>query len=135
MENSRAWLQFIPFPIDTFNSSPANIEHLPITTRKGRVVYNRKPHQFSRADATRVLGRVFLAPGEPNTLPFWLRLLEQVTIWMLDKILEFISQAKVPDQVATEIYRIAQRMLARVIDYLLPDDKENAANFVSGGAH
>lgn len=54
---------------------------------------------------------------------------------MLDKILEFISQAKVPDQVATEIYRIAQRMLARVIDYLLPDDKENAANFVSGGAH
>lgn len=128
------WWEYL-FPIRSPLSFPEQkektIEHLPITTRKGRVVYNRRKHEFSRRDAARVLGGVFGAPGTQNDLPFWMAILENATIWMLDKILEFISQAKQPDEIASTIYYVLRNALARIIDRLPERQRKVALEFIS----
>ena len=42
------------------NKAIPNVVHLPITTRKGRVVYNRKPHLFTENDVLHISKLAFL---------------------------------------------------------------------------
>lgn len=128
------WEALFPIqsPLKNAGDAERNAEHLPITTRKGRVVYNRKPHQFTRSDAARVLGNVFGATGKKDSLSFWITILEETTIWMLDKVIEYISQSKQPDEIASRIYYIARDMLARVFDRLAEDLKKKADPIITG---
>lgn len=98
---------FKPNPLSmlpTENELNANIEHPPITTRKGRVVYNRKPHYFDKNDLERVAKNV-LMPEFTGTKAEGLELLiQKITIWMMEIILDRITFGTIEDGKAEEIY-------------------------------
>lgn len=140
--SEKNWIQalfgFEPIPFEN-NDKLDNIPHPPITTKKGRVVYNRKRHEFTQKDVLRVSGAVFNVSLSKNpTASQWMQLLEQITIWMLDKILETVTQKQWDDAIASALYYLFRNSLAKFIDRLEDDLKNDLADYVdsySGGAH
>jgi len=103
-----------PTTHDTANT----YEHLPITTRRGRVIYDRKPHPWTEKDVIRVTSRYF-GLAKPTNSPLWIELLERITIWMMDKILSlWVSDAKA-DILADQLYYIFRNALARILDKMI----------------
>jgi len=111
---------FIPSPLDGLKPGEAtpNVEHLPITTRKGRVIYNRKPHKFTENDVLRVSATYFGIYRDKKNANWLLRLMEALTIWMMDKIIERLAGEEIEDEVAGSLYYILRDTLARFIDRL-----------------
>lgn len=127
---------FIPSPLTHLPPEKVeNIPHPPITTRLGRVIYNRKTHRWTDKDIQRIVGQYFDIDGERGTVPFWIKMLEKATIWMLDKILDFFAGKDLPEAVSESLYYIARDFLAKLIDRLLAKDKDRLKESVSGGAH
>lgn len=146
------WWIFQPPPLthpEDFPGYEPNqpIEHLPITTRRGRVVYNRKPHKFTEKDLLRVAGQVYSAPKDQRHAIWWITVLERITIMMMDRIFEFILRREVDGDFVSRLYYLLRNQLALVIDKLLGEQLTAAlddlwglsggdrAPPVSGGGH
>lgn len=122
------WKAFQPSPFAQFdagtwesqNKAAENIEHLPITTRKGRVIYNRKPHLFDEKDLLRISRNVLTPDMDPKNMDFE-RLLMEITIWMMEVILDKISFGLIPDEVARNLYNTIWNLLNGVINKFTPD--------------
>jgi len=122
------WKAFHPSPFAQFdagiwesqNKAAENIEHLPITTRKGRVIYNRKPHLFDEKDLLRVSRSVLTPEMDPKNMDFE-RLLMEITIWMTEVILDRISFGLIPDETARNLYNTVWNFLNGVIKKLSPE--------------
>jgi len=70
---------------------------VPLRTYSGRVVYNRKPHNFTMRDAERILAKI--EPPETAQVGTWVNsvfsFLRTATIAMLEKILPFLDERDV----------------------------------------
>ncbi len=114
---------WIPSPLagnaftDPTKATP-NVEHLPIVTRKGRVVYNRRVHTFSDNDILRINSKRFELGKRQNNANWLMRLLEAMTIFMLDKILEKLTDEEIDDEIVASLYYVMRNSLARIIERL-----------------
>lgn len=127
------WWAIVPSPLDTGTytgpGSTPNIEHEVIRTKKGRVVYNRKPHIFTNSDLLRIAGNLYgVSPTNSTGI---LLILERITIWMLDKILEKITTQDLDDGIASLLYYYIRNSLAKIIDRLPTDMRASADQFLA----
>lgn len=136
MSDAKFWWP-ITSPIDNYDGPPTlqSVEHQPITTRRGRVVYERKIHFFSENDLVRISSQTLNVTGKKYSQYWWLELMEKITIWMLDKILDKVFQGKETADLSERLYFIARNYLARIIDRLWEKDKKRLQEALSGGAH
>jgi hypothetical protein len=130
------FLSFIPSPLDSpVAPTIGNTEHLPIITRRGRVIYDRRTHFWSERDVQRVMANYFQIqmPKDPK-LPFWMILMENATMWMMNKIMSLLTGGKSDEQFISRLYYLLRNSLARIIDRLLKSEKDDLEG-LSGGAH
>lgn len=127
------WWAIIPSPLDTGTytgpGATPNIEHEAILTRKGRVVYNRKPHQFTNSDLLRVAAGIY--DINPTSSTGILLILERITIWMLDKILDKITAKDLDEGISSLLYYYIRNSLAKIIDRLPTDMRASADEFLA----
>lgn len=97
------------------------VVHPAVVTRRGRVVYDRRLHPFSEADLIRIAGNVLLVPKDNNNQWDYLALLERLTIWMLEKILDLALSRSSAEIAAPVLYSIVHRFLTRIFDKLTPE--------------
>ena len=121
---SKPWWAFfwVPYPSGGTQPGPdytvPNIEHSPIKTRKGRVVYNRKIHKFSAADRDRILFN-FYNQDDKNSPSSWITVLERITIDLMQIIFERFSPGDALSDVLIErIYYLLRDSLAWVLDHM-----------------
>ncbi len=135
------WWIFQPPPLthpeDFPGYNPPNVEHLPITTRKGRVVYNRKKHEFNQKDWDRLSGTLFGGNADRYSTVWWENILQRVTLYMIDEILRKLRADMNDYQIAHRIYWLLQDALARFFTKLSPEEQTEleALNGASGGGH
>jgi len=127
------WWQFwnwIPSPLDDYEPNPTytvpNIEHPPIKTRKGRVVYNRKLHNWSQADRDRILFNFYHLEGKEKAAN-WVTLLEKLTIDLLQIIfMRFYPGGALTDVLVQRLYYVVRDALATILDHMGDDLRASA---------
>jgi hypothetical protein len=134
LQTSKGWTDWLPIqsPLTGGGNeelfTPATA-HIPITTRKGRVVYNRKPHRFSDNDLLRISADIYGA--DRNTGIGILAILERITIWMLERIFEKMIDPGQADLIAEPLYYYMRDTLARIIDRLPGEVRAQADEYLS----
>lgn len=122
----------IPSPLDGGIQPDAplpNIEHDVIRTKKGRVVYNRKPHKFTKSDVLRVAAAAYDA--DPKQTSGLMLILEELTIYMIDRIISLIGPNPIDKNLAERLYYYLRDTLARIIDKLPKEVSKQADEFLN----
>lgn len=136
------WWEYL-FPIHSPLSQPQtedipaleSVKHPPIITRRGRVVYDRKTHFFSNGDLQRIASRVLDVNDQVKDDNFLLTLMEKLTIWMIEQLLDKFTGTLKAQIVSERLYYLARNFLARIIDRMLVEEQDQLRKEVSGGAH
>jgi len=68
------------------------IRYKVLTTQKGRVVYNRPPHEFSTKDLIRVFKRVIERDADENYVDWLVELLDQLIQIVLETIIRLFAE-------------------------------------------
>lgn len=130
---SKPWWAIIPSPLEGLDGSTSalpNIEHLPIVTRKGRVVYNRRPHKFTYRDALRVACAVGNSDrGKPDGI---MSALKELTIFMIEEILSLAHIKGLPAQFTADLlYEYVHAILTRFFDEFPEAIRNQADEFLA----
>lgn len=83
-----------------------------IITRKGRVVYERKPHIFDEKDLNRILNATQFVRNDPNIL---IKLLRGMTTKMIEIMLTTIGLSEFAD----ETYELINLLISRGLEAIL----------------
>jgi len=117
------WLRGPPLAGAKPGDKTPNVEHLPTTTRKGRVVYNRKKHEFNQKDWDRLTGALFGGNADKYSKYWWEAIIQRVTLYMIDKILDKLGANFKDYEIANRVYWMLRDNLAKVFTKLSEEEK------------
>lgn len=83
----------------------------PHQTVRGRVVYNRKLHEFSEEDLARISGKLIERTPDPGLL---YRIIEKINLYMLDKILGVFGLNDYKEVVLRFLLELVGQILAKI---------------------
>lgn len=83
----------------------------PHQTIRGRVVYDRKLHEFSEADLARISGAIIERTPDPGLLYM---IIEKINLYMLDKILGVFGLNDYKEVVLRFLLELVGQILAKI---------------------